>query len=298
MKGIPRRPEGFSGQTLIVVPEPQQRAMAGHPLLSGLHVTHAGFFPRAPGHYIERPQGCAGYVMILCLRGRGWAESAGRRHSLERGDLVALRAFQPHAYGAADEDPWAIAWVHFGGSESEAWLTQTMGRPGTASCHTPPERVDSLGLDRIHAVLTRGYGLAELLEAAALLRLALLTISRRRAQTSTAVSAQERVHASVELLRREWKQRHTLPELAAAAGLSVTRYTALFGRLTGFAPIDFLIRQRVQQGATLLATTVAPIAAVAEECGFNDPYYFSRSFTRVMGCSPREYRRTHRPAFG
>ena len=52
MKEVRRRPEGFTGQTLLVVPEPQQRLLATSPLLAGLHVTHAGFFPRAPGHYV------------------------------------------------------------------------------------------------------------------------------------------------------------------------------------------------------------------------------------------------------
>lgn len=104
------------------------------------------------------------------------------------------------------------------------------------------------------------------------------------------------MNASVELLRRDSTHPHHLPELAAAAGLSVTHYTALFRRLTGFSPIDFLIRQRIQRGAALLATSSTPIAEIAPECGFQDPYYFSRSFARVMGCSPRRYRQTHRPA--
>lgn len=299
MKEILRRPEGFTGQTLLVVPEPQRRLIAAHPLLAGLHVTHAGFFPRAAGHYIDRNHGCPGHVVIVCLRGGGWAEAGGRRHHLERGDVVALRAGVAHSYAASDEDPWSIAWVHFAGTESEAWLEQAMGRRAAiTSCHTPADRLDSLGFDRVHAILGKGYGLTELLEAAAALRICLIAVSRRRVQNSMAVSAQERVNASVDLLRRNWQQHHHLPELAAAAGLSVTHYTALFGRLTGFAPIDFLIRQRIQHGATLLATSSTPIAAIAAECGFNDAYYFSRTFARVMGCSPRRYRQTHRPAMG
>lgn len=297
MEKIRRRREGFSGQTLLVVPEPQQRLMATHPLLAGLHVTHAGFFPRAPGHYVHRAQGCPGHVLIVCLRGSGWAEAGGRRHNLERGDLVGLHADRAHLYGASENDPWSIAWVHFSGTNADAWFEHAMGRRAPlVPCHTPAERLDSLGFDRIHAMLAGGYGLPELLDAAAALRMCLVSISRRRAQNSTALSAQERVNASIELLRRDWMQAHHLPELAAAAGLSVTHYTSVFRRLTGFSPVDFLIRQRIQHGATLLATSSIPITEIAPACGFNDPYYFSRSFTRVMGSSPRHYRQTHRPA--
>lgn len=297
MKDIRRRREGFSGQTLLVVPEPQQRLMAMHELLAGLHVTHAGFFPRAAGHYVHRAQGCPEHVLIVCLRGSGWAEAGARRYHLERGDLVGLRARHAHLYGASDADPWSIAWVHFSGTKADAWLEHAMGRRApVVSCHTPAERLDSLGFDRIHSPLAAGYGLPELLEAAAALRICLVAVSRRRAQNSAALSAHERVNASIDLLRQHWIQPHHLSELAAAAGLSVTHYTAIFRRLTGFPPIDFLIRQRVQHGATLLATSSVPIAEIALECGFQDPYYFSRSFARVMGCSPRRYRQTQRPA--
>ncbi|MDQ8188299.1 AraC family transcriptional regulator [Pelagicoccus sp. SDUM812002] len=269
--------------------------MATHPLLAGLHVTHAGFFPRAEGHFIKRETGCSDHVLIVCLRGTGWAEAGGRRQNLKRGDIVGLRARHPHVYGASDRDPWSIAWVHFTGKEADAWIEHATGRKAVlATCHTPAEKLDSIGLDRIHSSLAAGYGLPELLDAAAALRICLALVSRRRAQDSTALSAHERVDASITHLRENWMQPHSLPELAAAAGVSVTHYTAIFRRLTGFPPIDFIIRQRIQQGATLLATTPSPIAEIAMECGFNDPYYFSRSFKRITGSSPRNYRRIHR----
>ncbi|MBD5778066.1 helix-turn-helix domain-containing protein [Pelagicoccus sp. NFK12] len=294
MKEIERRQDGFTGQVHLMVPDAQQRLMATHPLLAGLHVTHAGFFPRAEGHFLNRPRGCSDHVLIACLRGSGWAEADGRRQQLVRGDVVGLRANHPHLYEASDEDPWSIAWVHFAGKEADAWFEHATSQgKALAACHTPTEKLDSLGIDRIHASLAAGYGLPELLDAAVNLRMCLATIARRKAQNTNALSAQERVTASIEMLRNNWKQPHILPELAAAAGVSVTHYTTIFRRLTGFPPIDYLIRQRIQHGATLLATTSHPIGDVSSECGFSDPYYFSRSFSRIMGASPRRYRQVH-----
>jgi AraC family transcriptional activator of pobA len=34
------------------------------------------------------------------------------------------------------------------------------------------------------------------------------------------------------------------------------------------------------------------VALIAEYCGFEDPAYFSRFFTRATGRSPRQYRET------
>ena len=115
MKRVARRPDGFSGETLLIVPDPLRVLMARHPLLAGLHVTHAGFFPRAPGHHVQRPQGTPEHILIVCLRGSGWVETGSRRVSLERGDVIGLPAGEAHSYGAATDRPWSIAWVQFRG---------------------------------------------------------------------------------------------------------------------------------------------------------------------------------------
>jgi transcriptional regulator GlxA family with amidase domain len=99
------------------------------------------------------------------------------------------------------------------------------------------------------------------------------------------------VAVSVETLRRDWQRVHRLDELATAARVSVTHYSALFRRHTGFAPIDFLIRLRVQHACRLLDTTKLPVGEIAERVGYRDPYYFTRCFRRVMGCAPRRYRK-------
>ncbi len=292
MAAPPRRREGFHGQAQIVIPAPLRRAFAPHPLLRGLFITDAGFYPRAAGHLVERPEGASTHLIIACLRGRGWVRAAaGRRFELERGDIIGLPAHQRHVYGADDDNPWSIAWVHFTGEESAAWLELGFGRSDTAvACHVPPDRLGALGLDRVHLVLEAGYGLRELADAAAGLRVTLASLSRLRVQTPASVSAQERVAAAVERVRQDYLSGFRVPELAAAAGLSVTHFTALFRAQTGFSPLDYLLRVRIQRGAVLLLTSQLPVNQITTLCGFVDPYYFARCFKRIMGCSPRAYR--------
>jgi transcriptional regulator GlxA family with amidase domain len=94
-----------------------------------------------------------------------------------------------------------------------------------------------------------------------------------------------------EHLRENLAQSHRLEELAAAAGLSVPHFCALFRRQTGYAPIDFLIRQRIQRACKLLDTTDKSIAMIATEVGYDDAYYFTRCFRRIVGSPPRAYRK-------
>jgi transcriptional regulator GlxA family with amidase domain len=124
-----------------------------------------------------------------------------------------------------------------------------------------------------------------------MLRRSLSTAAQLAMEPRDARSAYERVVASIETLKRDWMRPHRLEELATSAGVSTTHYSALFRRHTGFAPIDFVIRLRVQQACRLLDTTNMSVGDVAECVGYEDPYYFTRCFRRVMGCAPRQYRR-------
>ncbi len=81
-----------------------------------------------------------------------------------------------------------------------------------------------------------------------------------------------------------------LPVLARMAGLSVSRFSAAFQARIGDPPMRHLLRLRLERAAELLLDRNRPIAEVAREVGFTDPFYFTRQFTRVHGASPRSWR--------
>jgi AraC-like DNA-binding protein len=285
--------DGFKNQHMIVLPEPLRVAARRHRLLSGLFVTDAGYFPAAANHLVERLHGAETTLVILCLRGHGWVRSAAGRRTVAAGDLVWLPAHELHAYGAADQgEPWTISWAHFEGDEVAAWraLFAVPDLPRAFVQTLPCDRLDEIELDRVHVALGRGYALRHQVAAAAALRQTLAAAAQLANAPRGGRSPGDRVMASIEMLRRDWQQPHRLRELATAAGVSVTHYSAIFRRHTGFSPIDYLIRLRVQHACWLLDTTRMSVGEVAEQCGYRDPYYFTRCFRRVMGCAPRTYR--------
>jgi AraC-like DNA-binding protein len=58
----------------------------------------------------------------------------------------------------------------------------------------------------------------------------------------------------------------------------------------GFAPIDFFIRLRMEQACELLDVTLSNVKEVAAALGYEDPFYFSRTFKAVTHVAPSEYR--------
>jgi AraC-like DNA-binding protein len=83
-------------------------------------------------------------------------------------------------------------------------------------------------------------------------------------------------------------------DLASQLGLSVARVHALFRRHVGTTPGDFLLRARLDRGASMLVAGDRPIADIALDCGFSEHSAFTRAFRRVYGTSPSAYRQRAR----
>ena len=83
----------------------------------------------------------------------------------------------------------------------------------------------------------------------------------------------------------------TNSELAIASGCSCSQLSTLFKNSTGYSPINYFNQLKIQKACQYFYATNALVKEVAAQLGFDDPYYFSRLFTRLMGFSPNQYRK-------
>jgi AraC-like DNA-binding protein len=104
------------------------------------------------------------------------------------------------------------------------------------------------------------------------------------------------VEGLLEHVRRAWSPpapTRPLPlrELAAAACISPGYLSRVFRQHYGVSPVAAVELLRLARAATLLTRSNLSVAAVAGDCGFANPYHFSRRFHRVYGQPPGRYRR-------
>lgn len=85
-----------------------------------------------------------------------------------------------------------------------------------------------------------------------------------------------------------------VPELAALAGLSPSRFRAIFLSQEEVSAGKFVLAIRTEEARRLLAETREPLKAVAAKLGHADAVVFSRAFKRATGMTPAHYRRQHR----
>lgn len=86
--------------------------------------------------------------------------------------------------------------------------------------------------------------------------------------------------------------------LAARAYMSRRTFDRRFRSLTGSAPLQWLITQRVLQAQRLLETSDYSVDEVAGRCGFRSPVALRGHFRRQLGASPATYRAAYRARTG
>lgn len=82
-----------------------------------------------------------------------------------------------------------------------------------------------------------------------------------------------------------------LARAVAAAGCSKSALTYKFTNELGTSPARYLWRIRTEKGLELLTDTGLSIAEIADRCGFQSPFHFSRCVRLMQGLPPREIRR-------
>ncbi|RMI01684.1 helix-turn-helix domain-containing protein [Cellulomonas triticagri] len=88
----------------------------------------------------------------------------------------------------------------------------------------------------------------------------------------------------------------TVAALAEAAGCSASTLDRRVRRVFALSPQQYVLRARVDHAAALLATGDLPLVEVAARTGFYDQASFTRTFGRLTGETPAQFRRAARGA--
>jgi transcriptional regulator GlxA family with amidase domain len=80
-------------------------------------------------------------------------------------------------------------------------------------------------------------------------------------------------------------------DLATLVRLHPSHFGRAFRNSFGEPPHEYVIRRRVERAQGLMLSTDAPLSEIALDCGLADQAHLSRLFRRVVGESPRAWRR-------
>jgi AraC family transcriptional regulator, melibiose operon regulatory protein len=117
---------------------------------------------------------------------------------------------------------------------------------------------------------------------------------RAQAQSTLATGGLTHVERMACFIAQHYTERLTTDEISSAAGLHPNYAMSLFRKAMGISMIDCVTQYRVTHAQRLLATKDEKIVDVALNSGFLSVSRFYEAFNKWCGCSPKEYRRTHK----
>lgn len=278
------------GSIRYLVPQFLREKLRQHPLSRGLYPVSFGNYREARGHEMQR-QHHDDFLLIYCVKGKSDLWVDGEYRLVQGGDIVLLPPGIGHQYKTRDEDPWTIYWLHFTG-EDAALASEHAGFTA-GSC------VQAFGIhpkliqdfDRLIECRTGGYQINISIYSAALLRQILGYIALLRPSVSSTRSSQLNLDTVHAFMQENLHTRLDLETLANEVNLSKFHFVSKYKELTGLSPIQHFLHLKIERACYLLDITQQSVSEISYSLGYEDSYYFSRLFKKVMGISPTRYRR-------
>lgn len=92
---------------------------------------------------------------------------------------------------------------------------------------------------------------------------------------------------------RHYMEPITLQSMGEALRISPYYLSHVFKQMSGYSPVQYLLRRRIGEAQTLLITTELSVARIAELVGYDSQSYFNLQFTKNVGMPPSRYRHNY-----
>ena len=286
-----RKKDGFQGEQAVVLPPAIVELEEQDDFCQGLFITDIGYYPKAEHHHRIREKGVGQYVLIYCVDGSGFYVVDGKRHEVKKNQYFILPIGKPHEYGSTEGHFWTVYWLHFCGKAAHVFA-EGAATPQTINVTMQSRISERINIfDEILTTLHFGDSIEDLRYASSLLSHFLASMRYlgqfRRAKAS---AEKDIVEQAIHYMRENIENRITLAEVLRYVGYSQSHFSTVFKKKTGMSPLSYFNRLKVEHACKLLKTTDLKVNMICYKVGIEDPLYFSRLFSKVMGMSPTDYR--------
>ena len=207
-------------------------------------------------------------------------------------DFMVLKPGGRHAWEVPHDarDPWRVIWfVFFPRPEWIPLLDLAEEFPRFSRISLAGRKYDG----KIRRALLQAHRLASNPENGQ--ELAINAIERSllwlRAEVKTGeMRIDERVQTAIQLFSKRLANPPSIPEAAAACGLSQSRLTGLFRQHIGTTPQTWLEQTRLNHARNMLVSTGLPVKLIAADCGYGDQRHFATRFRRFFRLTPTQCR--------
>lgn len=240
------------------------------------------------------------------VKGEGLAFIGNKIVEFKAGQAFLIGPYLPHNFVASDEEEMIMDRECWGLQFTQEWLNsfkesaalgplfKAMSFGVNLGQLTPEEHEDFANIVGTNSL--KSIGSFFNLMASIAERKEFKTISTTSAYSNVmSQKISKRMERVSKYIQDNYQRAITLSEISDVASMTEQSFSRWFRQTSGLTFIDYLMQLRTTVASHLLINTNKPMSEVAEESGFNSSSSFNRSFLKVKGCSPREFRKQKRP---
>ncbi|MFT3982614.1 MAG: AraC family transcriptional regulator [Lachnospiraceae bacterium] len=251
------------------------------------------FYPLCAGHYFCNQNyrvvrdNYDSYLLLYVIKGSGYIELNGEKHSIAPNQFALIDCYYPHIYGSCS-DSFEFFWFHFDGSSSHEYtqvILQTFGSVISLQNNLQHQKhlqniLSNIGSTNMHheALLSK-YILLILTD--------ILTYNAACPNTSLQMNP---IEETIQYISSHIQEELSIQELAKRANLSPYYFIRVFKKETGYTPHEFVLNSRISMAKLYLKSYPLSIKEVGFLCGFSSESGFCTTFKRMVGNKPSDFR--------
>lgn len=232
----------------------------------------------------------SGYMIHYVLDGKGIYRVNGKTYHLTKDQGFLIEPNTLIYYEADADNPWQYTWIGFNGTKAKDYLKRT-----TLSLNNPvlsfPE--NSNLLDSMNSIVSSSKTtsnrnliiLSKLYEF-----LYLLCENFPNHEVITTDRPKNYVEDALLFIHQNYADNIAIKDIANHICIDRSYLHRLFKKFLNKSPQEYLLSLRIEKAASLITDSQLRISDISRSVGYADPLLFSKTFKKIKGLSPSEFR--------
>ena len=242
-------------------------------------------FPHMLGEFCMRRR--FDYYGIFSFQTPFLYESDGVLKKGEAGDILIIKPLDIVYHGPLnDDEAFVNDWMYI--SKDFGMLLEKFGLPTGSIIRVGRQKIVRSAIKKIsdeQSLKHTGY------EDIIVCVLTEMVVEISRLYQKTTVETSRSIIEWVrDIFAQNLNKKWSIEDMAKLSGYSVSRFCSLYNDIFGCSPKEDLINERINHAKQMLKFGDISISEIADACGFNSLFYFSKYFKKRTGVSPKHYR--------
>lgn len=260
--------------------------------------TSSSIFVNSCGHYksllvdTKRPTGRRDYQLIYIVSGQGHFTLNGSEKALQEGNIVIYPPDEPQLYRFYTPESPEFYWLHFSGSLADKYVAAFKAYGNYFFQINYRDEYIKLFENIISELQVKRKHYHEISNSYAEELLCLISRNYEEENNGISMSNLE-LKKVIELMNKKFNEPFSIGDYAKECSMSTCWFIKSFKVHTGMTPQQFIIQLRIRKAKELLANSNYNVSQISFMVGYDNPLYFSRIFKKVVGKSPKEFKKVY-----